>query len=71
MQSVDSSVERTFVSLASPTAARNGAGYMPTQGLYYCAKGARPRTAFIATHYNVDFSEHYMGELMINSMKLN
>jgi pimeloyl-ACP methyl ester carboxylesterase len=64
MQSVDSSVERTFVSLASPTAARNGAGYMPTQGLYYCAKGARPRTAFIATHYNVDFSEHYMGELM-------
>ena len=26
--------------------------------------GERPGTAFIATHYNVDFSEHYLGELM-------
>ena len=58
------SVDRRFVSLPSPTAARNGAGYLPTQGIYYCAKGARPRTAIIATHYNVDFSEHYMAERM-------
>ena len=57
-------IERRFVSLPSPTAERNGAGYMPTQGLYHHAKGARPRTAVIATHYNVDFSEHYMGPLM-------
>ena len=25
---------------------------------------ARPPTAFIATHYNVDFSEHYLGPLL-------
>ncbi|MCP5067508.1 MAG: alpha/beta hydrolase [bacterium] len=58
------SIERQFVSLPSPTAGRNGAGYMPTQGVYHHAQGSRPRTAIIATHYNVDFSEHYMGELM-------
>ena len=57
-------VEREFISLLSPTAKQNGAGYMPTQGVYHRPKGTRPRTAFIATHYNVDFSEHYMAELM-------
>ena len=57
-------IERRFVSLPSPTSTRNGAGYMPTQGLYHHPAGRRPRTAVIATHYNVDFSEHYMGELM-------
>lgn len=36
---------------------------MPCQGLYYTPRGERPRSAFIATHYNVDFSEHYLGEL--------
>jgi pimeloyl-ACP methyl ester carboxylesterase len=64
VEPIDHSVERRFVSLPSPTARRNGAGYMPTQGVYHCLKGTKPRTAFIATHYNVDFSEHYMGELM-------
>ena len=58
------SIERRFVSLPSPTASRNGAGYMPTQGVYHHAQGTQPRTAIIATHYNVDFSEHYMAELM-------
>jgi len=56
--------QRQFVSLPSPTAGRNGAGYMPTQGLYHHAAGKRPRTALIATHYNQCFAEHYMGELM-------
>ncbi|MEN8182219.1 MAG: alpha/beta hydrolase [Myxococcota bacterium] len=37
---------------------------MPTQGIYHREKGTRPRTAIIATHYNVDFSEHYMAERM-------
>jgi pimeloyl-ACP methyl ester carboxylesterase len=37
---------------------------MPTQGVYHHLKGTQPRTAFVATHYNVDFSEHYMAELM-------
>lgn len=60
----DAHIERRFVSLPSPTARRNGAGYLPTQGLYHAAKGTRPRVALIATHYNVDFAEHYMGPLM-------
>lgn len=55
---------REFVSLGSPTAQRNGAGFQPCQGLYYRPEGERPRTALIATHYNVDFSEHYLGEYM-------
>ena len=56
--------EREFVSLVSPTAPRNGAGFHPCQGLYHRPKGARPKIAFIATHYNVDFSEHYLGDYM-------
>jgi hypothetical protein len=59
-----SRVERSFVSRPSPTAGRNGAGYMPTQGLYHHRAGERPRTALVATHYNQCFAEHYMGEAM-------
>ncbi|NIP13462.1 MAG: alpha/beta hydrolase [Pseudomonadales bacterium] len=55
---------RHFVSLISPTGARNGAGFNPCQGLYYAPTGSAPKTALIATHYNVDFSEHYLGEFM-------
>ena len=57
-------IEREFVSLVSPTAPRNGAGFHPCQGLYHRPQGKRPTTAFIATHYNVDFSEHYLGDYM-------
>lgn len=57
-------VEREFVSLTSATGARNGAGFYPCQGLYHKPAGQRPTTAMIATHYNVDFSEHYLGEYM-------
>ncbi|MEM9622925.1 MAG: alpha/beta hydrolase [Pseudomonadota bacterium] len=56
--------QRTFVSTTSPTSKRNGAGFNPCQGLYYAPTGAPPRTALIATHYNVDFSEHYLGPYM-------
>ena len=56
--------QRTFVSLESPSGARNGAGFYPCQGLYYEPKDGKAKTAFIATHYNVDFSEHYLGEYM-------
>jgi pimeloyl-ACP methyl ester carboxylesterase len=52
--------EIEFVGLASPTAPRVGAGGHPCQGLYWTPKGARPKAAFIATHYNVDFAEHYI-----------
>jgi pimeloyl-ACP methyl ester carboxylesterase len=57
-------IEREFVSLVSPTSARNGAGFNPCQGLYYTPAGKRPKVAFIATHYNVDFSEHYPAEYL-------
>jgi len=53
------SVERRFVSLPSPTAPRAGAGGHPCQGLYWTPEGKRPRVAIVATHYNVDFAEHY------------
>lgn len=49
-----------FVGLPSATAQRVGAGGHPCQGLYWTARGTRPKTALIATHYNVDFAEHYI-----------
>jgi pimeloyl-ACP methyl ester carboxylesterase len=60
-------IVREFVGLASPVVgigARAGAGGHPCQGLYHRPAGARPRTAFIATHYNVDFSEQYLASYM-------
>ena len=56
--------QRTFVSMTSSTGPRNGAGYYPCQGLYYEPVSGGAKTALIATHYNVDFSEHYLGEYM-------
>jgi hypothetical protein len=53
-------VDREFIGVVSPTAPRIQAGGHPCQGIYTTPKGARPSTAFIATHYNVDFSEHYI-----------
>jgi pimeloyl-ACP methyl ester carboxylesterase len=53
-------IAREFVGLSSATSARAGAGGHPCQGLYWTEGGARPRTALIATHYNVDFAEHYI-----------
>ena len=55
-------IERTFVGLPSPVVGRAGAGGYPCQGLYHTPMGSRPTTAFIATHYNVDFSEHYLAD---------
>jgi pimeloyl-ACP methyl ester carboxylesterase len=62
--SMTDNVRREFVSLESPTAPRNGAGFRPCQGLYHTPAGQRPKVGFIATHYNVDFSEHYLAEYM-------
>jgi pimeloyl-ACP methyl ester carboxylesterase len=59
-QSQSPDVQREFVALVSPTQARAGAGGHPCQGLYWTRKGPRPKTAVIATHYNVDFAEHYI-----------
>ena len=49
-----------FVGLPSPTGARSEVGEHPCQGIYWTPKGQRPRVALIATHYNVDFAEHYL-----------
>lgn len=54
-------VDREFLALTSPTAGITQNGSHPCQGVYVTPKGSRPTTAFIATHYNGDFSEHYMG----------
>jgi hypothetical protein len=54
------SIRREFVGLPSPTQPRAGAGGHPCQGLYWTAAGSQPKTAIIATHYNVDFAEHYI-----------
>jgi hypothetical protein len=57
-------VVREFVGLPSPVVGRAGAGGHPCQGLYHRPAGRVPTTAFIATHYNVDFSEHYLASLL-------
>ena len=55
-------IERRFVALNSPTADRSDVGYHPCPGIYHLRAGSKPKTAAIATHYNADFSEHYLGE---------
>ncbi|MFC5997021.1 hypothetical protein ACFQE5_22680 [Pseudonocardia hispaniensis] len=57
-------VSKVFVSSESPGAPRAGAGGHPCQGIYYTREGIRPRVAMIATHYQIDFSEHYLAELI-------
>ncbi len=59
-----SQVIREFVGLASPVVGRAGAGGHPCQGIYHRPAGRQPATAFIATHYNVDFSEHYLASYL-------
>ncbi len=55
---------REFVGLPSPVTGRAGAGGHPCQGIYHRPAGPRPATAFIAAHYNVDFSEHYLASYL-------
>ncbi|MEM9562685.1 MAG: alpha/beta hydrolase [Actinomycetota bacterium] len=58
-------IVREFVGLPSPVIGRAGAGGHPCQGLWHRpAGGPAPKTAFIATHYNVDFSEHYLASYL-------
>ena len=57
-------VIREFIGCDSPTAGRAGAGGHPCQGLYHHVAGTRPTIAMIATHYQIDFSEHYLAEYM-------
>ncbi|MGE2816789.1 alpha/beta hydrolase [Mycobacterium heidelbergense] len=55
-------VIREFVGVPSPTAGRAGAGGHPCQGLYHRAVGRKPKVAMIGTHYQIDFSEHYLAD---------
>lgn len=57
-------VVREFVGLPSPTGRRAGAGGHPCQGLYYRGVGRKPKVAVIATHYQIDFSEHYLADYL-------
>jgi len=57
-------VTHEFVGLTSPTARRAGAGGHPCQGLYHRGVGRKPKVAIIATHYQIDFSEHYLADYM-------
>ncbi|MEM7092642.1 MAG: alpha/beta hydrolase [Actinomycetota bacterium] len=57
-------IDKSFVGLPSPVVGRYGPGGHPLQGLWHAPLGHRPTVGFIATHYNVDFSEHYLAELM-------
>lgn len=57
-------IDQQFVSSVSPGAGRAGAGGHPCQGVYHTIAGTRPTVAMIATHYQIDFSEHYLAELM-------
>jgi pimeloyl-ACP methyl ester carboxylesterase len=57
-------IVREFVGLPSPAIGRAGAGGHPCQGIYHRPAGKAPATAFIATHYNVDFSEHYLASYL-------
>jgi pimeloyl-ACP methyl ester carboxylesterase len=57
-------VENRFIGLTSATAPRFGHGSYPCQGLYWTPKGKAPKVAMIATHYNVDFAEHYIAPYM-------
>ena len=57
-------VIREFIGLPSPTGRRAGAGGHPCQGLYYRGVGRKPKVAVIATHYQIDFSEHYLADYL-------
>src|SRR5258708_3374928 len=57
-------VIREFVGLPSRTAGRAGAGGHPCQGLYHRGVGRKPKVAMIATHYQIDFSEHYLADYL-------
>lgn len=61
-----SGVDAQFVGRVSPTAPRIQAGGHPCQGIYWTPKGQRPKVALIATHYNVDFTEHYSAPYFAN-----
>jgi len=63
-QAGSTGVRTEWVGLVSPTGRRDGAGGSSCQGVYWAPSGNRPKVAFLASHYEVDFCEHYLGELL-------
>ncbi len=59
-----SGIEREIVELEAPRLPRSGWGMALAGGIYCRPAGQWPRTAFIVAHYNLDFSRHYLGELL-------
>jgi pimeloyl-ACP methyl ester carboxylesterase len=57
-------IDRQFVTRPSPSFPTAKFGANPLQGVYVTPSGKRPSTAFIATHVNLDFTEHYLGPLL-------
>ena len=57
-------IQREWVSLVSATSSQAGHGSNPCQGVWWTADGDAPAAALIATHYNVDFAEHYLAPHM-------
>jgi len=57
-------IVREWVGRPSATAPVAGHGSHPCQGLYHRSADRRPRVACIASHYNVDFAEHYLAPLL-------
>jgi pimeloyl-ACP methyl ester carboxylesterase len=55
-------IARQFVSSESPSAGRAGAGGRPCQGLWHTSGPVR--VGVVVTHYDVDFAEHYLAELL-------
>ena len=50
--------------LTPPPPGAPGSGGHPCQGLYHRGVGRKPKVAMIATHYQIDFSEHYLADYM-------
>lgn len=58
-------VEVTPVGIERPDLPRAGWGMALARGAYHRpASIRRPRTGFIAVHYNLDFADHYLGGLL-------
>lgn len=54
-------VDRDIVGVEAPGVPRFGFGLSPCRGVYHRPGGHTPRIAFVATHHNLDFGEHYLG----------
>ncbi len=61
---VNDAVDRQLVAVENPQLPRTGWGQSLARGAYWSPAGRQPRVAFIGAHYNLDFSEHYLAELL-------